>query len=364
MSLSPSKLSDAAGCIRRFAWDEVDPLPYVQNREAELGQAVHRVGQDYHEIGKAPDPNTDEGKIFRPALPHVPTPRKGTCEGKFDFRVGALEFTGVIDLSCNSGDLPGAWPGMPAVLDYKSIKALTAKRMLGVKLGKDMSRERWYELNKPSFLADLQALIYAAKRLVQTKQQRVFLRWLYLRRGEYDEKTGELVVKPKAEPRDTILTLAEVTEAFGRLVHPLATRLVQIRRDKTDPLSLPPNPNRCMLYGPKYACPRIGQCNLSANDALQLEDDSDMDLLDELMQEENEKPAPAREPEKPKGINPEPLKPASAAAKSANADTPAKSANADTANKQEQKAQNEAAKIGAAVVVIVSAIRDIWNSRA
>lgn len=297
MALSPSKLDEAADCIRRPAWQALDPLPYVQGREAEFGSLVHQVAEDYHTHGKAPDRNTREGQVFLPGLKYVPKPLCGRAEGKFRFRVAGVEFSGLIDLACSVGDLPAEHrPDLPAetpvVVDYKSVKALSARYMLD---------------GEQAFLCNRQALTYAAKRLVETRQQVCVLWWIYLRRGAWDEQRECWVGRPAAELRWSAVSLAQVTEAFGRLIHPLAVKLTQIKLTKPNPLDLPPNPDSCLRYGPKYACPRIKQCQLTLAD--QLKEMDVRDLLDELNAEEGPvEPAPAKAAKKAKGINPEPIK--------------------------------------------------------
>lgn len=296
MAHSPSKLDESADCIRRFAWQVVDPLPYTKSPEAELGDLIHAVGEDYHTHGKMPDSATVAGKAFKPALQYVPRPLTGNAEGKFRFRVAGQEFSGRIDLSCHVRDLPCPPPGWdpdwPVVIDYKSVKALSKRYMLE---------------DRSDFLQNRQAIVYAAKRLVETKATHCVLWWIYLRRPSLNE-AGQYVGRPAAELRFACVDLREITEAFGRLVFPLAQKLTQIRTNKTNPLDLDPNPESCLRYGERYACPRIKQCNLDLADTLKgLED---VDLLDEMQAETSapetkEQPKPAAR--KTKGINPEPL---------------------------------------------------------
>jgi hypothetical protein len=298
VALSPSKLDEAADCIRRPAWQAIDPLPYEQGEAAALGSEIHQVAEDYHTHGKQPDRSTPAGKAFYPALAYVPRPLSGTAEGKFSFRVAGLEFSGLIDLACSVADLPQDWvphtnidgteapewdPAWPVVIDYKSVKALSKDYMLN---------------DKASFLQNRQAIVYAAKRLVETRASNLVLWWIYLRRPQWDEQKKVWTGRPKAELKYALVSLAEVTEAFGRLVVPVAKRLTIIKAEKPNPLDLPPNPDSCLRYGSKYACPRIKQCNLSVAEEL-----SGMDLLDE-MNAETAAPVTAEVAKPKKGINP------------------------------------------------------------
>lgn len=249
--------------------------------------------------GKAPDESTIAGRAFLPALPYVPRPRSGTAEGKFELTLGKLGFRGMIDLACTVGDLPDAAEfdyaeDVPVVIDYKSVKSLGADKML-----KD----------EAEFLNDPQAIVYATKRLVQSKSKWVVLRWIYLRRAaEWDGQEWKPKGKPKAQPQTVVLSREQVEDAFRRIIFPLANQLVQIKLTKPDPLSLPANADSCMRYGPKYACPRIGQCNLSPMEKITMARDllAELDSEEETqVKEEPKKAAPA--PKAGKGINPPPL---------------------------------------------------------
>jgi hypothetical protein len=243
------------------------------------------------------------GRVFAQALPYIPRPGVGKAEGEFTANVSGSDYLGFIDLQCMIEDLPGSDDcDMPVVIDYKT-KA-TIRR-----------GDRRNVLEGPGdFLDDPQAILYAAKALVQHKADKVHLRWIYL------QAEG----KPKAFCSDATLSKGEVSAAFGRIVHPIAKQLDALRPamlDGTlDPLTLPPTPATCRKYGEKYACPYESVCNLPPGADLAIMDDentqgdTDMDLLAKLQNQAKTttqpqaetKPAPVAPPvaEAPKGINP------------------------------------------------------------
>lgn len=250
--ISASQTDKARECLRKLFLDWEVPYDQraPQSEAAALGGDVHKVGEDYHNLGTMPDESTPAGRVFMPALAHIPHPRVGRAEGKFHMTLFGVEYEGLIDLSCMTGDLPGTAhldPAMPAIVDYKT--------------GKDPGKSL---LEGPGeFMDDPQALLYAMKRLAQTGADQVYLRWLGL-------KTEG---RPKAYPSNCVMPRKETAEAFVRVVHPVAEALVFLKAKKKangglDPLTLPPNPARCLKYGAKYPCPWIERCALTPREML------------------------------------------------------------------------------------------------
>jgi hypothetical protein len=265
--ISASQTEKGLSCLRRFLMDWRVPFADrpPKSPEALFGSDLHSVAQAYHQRGVEPDPLSLAGQMFGPARKYAPKPGIGRVEGEFHLTVSGVLYQGFIDLECMSDDLPGARKlGIPAVVDYKGKKTLSEPSILE---------------GEGAFLNDPQALIYAARTLVKYKASEVYMRWIYVKRDG----------KPGAKPQDAILSRKEVTAAFGRLIHPTALVLVQLKQKKDlDPLRLPPSPASCMRYGPKWACPWIDTCNLTPDEKLAgLEDkkptkESMMDLLAEL----------------------------------------------------------------------------------
>lgn len=248
MANSASQIKLARECLRYWAWDYLSEprIPREPNTNAELGKAVHAVAENYHARGQAPDRDTPAGAVFMPALAWVPRPGTGRTEGGFDLTVSGVEYMGYIDLEVQARDLPSVPDNetAPAIVDYKSVKSLDKRRMLK---------------GPGEFMNDPQAILYAARTLVKHRDaDRVLLRWLYLRTEG----------SPKAAPQDCLVSRAEVEDAFGRIVHPIAAHLDALRVEKPHPKDLTPTPSRCMKYGKAYPCPHIARCELTAKEQL------------------------------------------------------------------------------------------------
>jgi hypothetical protein len=89
------------------------------------------------------------------------------------------------------------------------------------------------------FAKDEQALLYAAIALVlHPKDDYVLLAWIY-----YATEGA-----PHAEPRYALLSRKEVLTQFAAVVHRWSVPLIQLRRAKPDPLTVPPNTSNCWKY--------------------------------------------------------------------------------------------------------------------
>jgi hypothetical protein len=270
---SPSATSKVKGCARKFALGLFEP--YVQGPEAALGDQLHDQADDYQSFGKAPDLTTTAGLMLDVGMPYMPHPRTGTAEGKVSWITpDGLRHNFRMDLRGFVRDLPQTIPGidpdMPYVLDYKSQK------------DKD-GREKDSQLrDKASFLADEEAILYAFKAMYDSNKRECYLRWLYLRGPKWDSVTGlPGKLRPKATPRDVIVSLDEVVSAYHRTYAPFAKVVDQIYdvKDKKkltvlSAMSLPPNPFQCTKYGAKYACPHIDRCALPPDSLLTTQEES------------------------------------------------------------------------------------------
>lgn len=271
--ISASQINTHNLCPRLYAGGYLCGWPRDQSPPTEaqaLGKGVHKQAELYFSEGKAPD-DTRAGNLFTLALPWLPPPRTAgmRAEGESTLSLSGVDYILVLDLQYTDSD------GTPVVLDFKTTANLK-KAFLGT---------------KEAALQNPQVLIYAVKALVQTKAPQVRIRWVYI-------KTTR---KYKCEVADYTLTKAEVEEAFGRLVHPKARHLTQLKTKRANGgpeaeklfFSFDPNWDACYTYGP---CKYLAKCKAG----LQESDMSD-DLLAELE-------AATMAGKKGKGVNPEPLK--------------------------------------------------------
>jgi hypothetical protein len=245
--ISASAVSLAHRCLRRAAFkygSDLAPEPEPETEALSTGKQGHTILEAYQKEGTAP-PQTPLGDLCRKGLPWLPRPLSANAEGKFEVQISGVPYLGFIDLETNNYRVvPGIKDGgIPAIIDYKFSRA---PETYGVQEPKD-------------FLRDPQALLYAAWSFVKYGQSHVFLRWLKF-------KTQG---PPKAYPVDAVLTRAEVTRAFGRIVHPQASTLLRIRDRNNDPNAYAPNFEACNDFGRQ--CPYFRHCKRSS-----------MTLLDEM----------------------------------------------------------------------------------
>lgn len=255
--VSASQVSRARGCLRRWAWERVAPVPPKLEHESRLqvGRDVHAVAEAYHKSGQAPDRSSPAGRVFLPALPYLPPPRSGQAE--LQVFLYEPDFVGYVDLLAPARDMPG-FPAGPewVVLDYKTKDSFSSKGMF---------------TGPGDLLTDVQALVYSTWFFRANPDQTCLgLRWLYLR----------VSGRPAARVCDAILTREQVQEAYERLVRPTAERLIALRSKPLEPLTLEPNPLECTRYGARYACPYISRCQLTP--AQKLEGAMNMGLLEDL----------------------------------------------------------------------------------
>ncbi len=274
---SPSAIDKARVCIRRWAWDQVDKLPYVQSAEAEFGDKAHAMREAYFRDGTPPDESTQEGRAAAHGLAHLPHPGISTrAEVKAEFdHEGVRIFMRVDLLEQDEMHDPAEWL---VIYDHKFVKDL---------------HKGWHDraeaLNDPQFIA---YMVWAFKKYPHL--DKVGARWVYTTRPVLSERTGRYG-SIKSEPRDLDVTRAEAFEAWDRVCKPVTQVMYQIRKKKVHPLALPPNADACYMYGPRYACPRVGQCNLTDSDQLKGDQVIMEDVLEQLraLAASSETPPPA-----------------------------------------------------------------------
>lgn len=234
--ISASQIESHNICERLYGGRSLCGFPYVKNEAASLGSETHKTAEDYHNRGKRPDRTKLSGRLFLLALPYAPLPGVGRSEGEFKARIGGIDYRGIIDHITDDNT---------HVTDYKTTSDIKADYILRI---------------KEQFLKNPQALIYAVKALVKSKADHVKLTWIYMEakwKGK-DEKKEK--VATKAEAFSAILSKAEVEEAFGQYVHPVAEKLVQLRKNRVDKkapekeklarfFSLTPNFDSCYKFG-------------------------------------------------------------------------------------------------------------------
>lgn len=333
----------ASRCLRRAGFKycsdaEQEPRPDETDGRS-IGQLLHDAQEQYHKAGTVPEVGTDVGGMFRAGLPYLAPPRTGSCEQRREIVIAGHRYTILMDWYGESAHLPGAPENLPAILDHKTS---SYPQRYGVGLAPD----------KPP-IEDVQVTLYSAFALVDSRQDKVFGRWLY-----YPTK----VKRKKAIPSDFTLTKGQVEESFGERIYPVSNLLKKVHAERPDPNSLAPNPMACNDFGRLcwFSQENGGPCRLTDQDlkdalARELERGDGMGLRDKA--KAAEKTVVADDP----GINPpdeikelppelkEEEKPAPAAKKPA------------TSRKPKAAAGNQAEDIGKGVLAVLDAIKERWG---
>jgi hypothetical protein len=213
--ISASALETARGCLRKWAWTAIAGLPRTSTPAAEEGTRIHAVLEEYLTTGRT-DLHSREGRILTPALAYLP--RYGEASPEVHWTTLDGQFHGFID-----AEAPGR------LWDLKTTGNLL------------------YAKTPETLRTDVQALLYAHSHLERHDVPEVRATWVYTRR------TPE---RPSALPVDTTFRRDDVAAAVES-IRTDAERLVQLRRDKTDPMGLAPNPEECSRYG---GCPYQDHC--------------------------------------------------------------------------------------------------------
>ena len=254
--VSPSAIKTTQGCERKWVLDFT--AERLETEKQKLGTELHGVQQAYLTVGKAQDRSTKVGAMALAGLPHMPPPRSGHVETKATLTKGGIQYVLIMDYHGPSSLVPGAPPGMPAVIDHKTSSDPARYGLWG----------------HDALVQDPQALIYAAKAFEDAPEaDNLFLRWLYYWSSR----------KSKALPSDTIITRAEVERYWAAYVHPWAQRIIELQTQmpegRTNALknsslinfgnSLPGNTQECDKYsGCQHAESRGGSCRLSPSEKL------------------------------------------------------------------------------------------------
>lgn len=221
---SPSQLSLAGRCLRRWAFAYRRGIRGPSGDAAEAGTRTHAVLEDHFRDGTKIDPELawkkyPIGAMAATMAALVPDPTNGpyAIEGDFVYDYEGYQFTGRIDLQQNR--LLHDWKTTSKAKYIKTPEALRT---------------------------DMQALVYA-NRLVAEGGAPVELHWV----------TGVWSTM-KATRVHLRLLPSEVADGVGEIVLPVVRSIHDIPAD-VDPLTLPPNEDDCGLF-PPHGCEWQSQC--------------------------------------------------------------------------------------------------------
>lgn len=276
--LSATQIETFRLCRRKWAWNYIDGVTGEPNKFAGMGVLVHQVLAAWLAEGKAPDPDTEEGRVATAALKHLPQPGPDLfIEQYLELNREAALYRGYSDLIYKGSD------GVPVVHDHKTT--------LDFKWAKTEDELR----------NDVQAPLYAMAAMEAFDSQEVELRWAYLRtRG-----------KPASKLIKIRLTKAEAEKAMVAIdataVDIYAAYLAQKPARETEF-----NPGACDMFG---GCAYRELCNLSPIE--RIKSLMEKETLAEKMKRRKEEQkkvdvAPINAPEAPPESLPEPVRTAPA----------------------------------------------------
>jgi hypothetical protein len=225
--LSASQIELFRRCNRRWFFRYCTNLPKPAfNAATSLGTRVHRIAEVYQQTGTVLADDTDALAIFMPMMPHMPHPKTGKAEHRFDFDYEGVAYMGYMD-----------WRGPGAVYDYKTSSDPAKYGLQG----------------ETCFLTHVQPLIYAQSALLEEKAEAVYLRWIY----------GKTKGKPKAHKVEATLSSKAVVPQFHTVVQAPAKEIVRLRvLSDLNQSQLVPNRSACYDFG--TACEYMAHCQPDA----------------------------------------------------------------------------------------------------
>jgi len=230
-ALSPSQVSTAKRCLRKWAFQYIAKLPRVETPALAFGKKLHAYAEDWLLHEQPPDNTTPEGRLFLEGIPLLPRPRAPGMhvEKHLALVFEDIKWHGYKDVEIDE------WRGMPCVIDHKT----------------SADPERW-GLTKATLPNDLQAALYGLHGLDGDVR---WLRWLY-----YDKK------HKSAYPVDVELLRSQLEDALGAHV-PIARKILTLKSElsaRPDLVAecnrLEHNPSDC--GGTGRGCDFARECNL------------------------------------------------------------------------------------------------------
>lgn len=274
---SAAQLTTARQCMRKWAWKYIAGIDEPPSQPLELGKKVHSILEAYLKDGTVPDPNETwrfkpgarlfyVGKIALTMFSAImPKPGTGTVEGGLTMTISGVKLRGFID-HWNFDPTAGE-EGRITIIDHKTSS----------------DPEKWGKTPE-TLLDDVQPIVYARMLLERHPGADVTCFWNY---GSTD------AVQRKAKVVGIDMSPGAVYAKFENDVVPLARVLRSHVEAKTDPLSLPPNPDICDMFG---GCPHRSRCNLSTKDRIGAFVMAGSSLIDSLLATNPGAAAPALPP--------------------------------------------------------------------
>lgn len=217
-AFSPSGISSALECARKWGWHYISKIPGKQHASARKGELVHYHLEQYLEHGNPPPVShadielRDAAKVAVLGIHFLPPPKSPdvVVERGFLFEYGGIWFRGFVDFE-----------EPKRINDHKTSKDIAA-----------------YSKSEDDLFEDPQAVIYAWEKMQRQNLDWVDLRWIY-----YPSEG-----KQKAQTREIRMTREHARVRMDAIVE-LCKTLDSALRTGRDPATLPPTVSACGGFG-------------------------------------------------------------------------------------------------------------------
>lgn len=230
--ISPSQLSEAADCLRKWGYKSIEGIQPEAAASAQFGTDTHLYLERYYRTfgAELPDVNQKPGLAAMAGLAIIPQPRPLSPkwpgpEFKFEFMLGAVRYKGTIDLMYVDEEDENC----AVILDHKTSS----------------DPQRWGKTSE-DLASDYQRVIYSVAALRHFDTDKSRARWVYYRsRPPYE--AFEVPFGPES---------ADATLIRFEKIHATSVELVKLRA-KYRASDLPKNEASCEKYG---GCPFKARC--------------------------------------------------------------------------------------------------------
>lgn len=253
-SVSASQINTFVECPRKWAFSKLEKIKTPTQRNALVGERVHKILEDWLSKGVAPDPEErlvidnvefHPGRSAYGGMHHLPPPGQHLdLEGNFHMR----HWTGRVDFAWaslnNQYVMPvhyGVEGVIPGIGDHKTTG----------------SKNFQYALDEETLRTDAQGIIYANAILEHFPlAKETDLLWVY-----YSQH------KPHVSKKVHLRVHRDESRYRLEPLDKLAVELIKLRGSDRKAADLPPNLDSCKKYG---GCPHISYCPVSGVERLRV----------------------------------------------------------------------------------------------
>lgn len=246
-SVSPSELSVARACLRKWAFQYCQAEKKVDHPGVHTGKKLHAMAEAYVLRGEQPKRHDPIGEAFIEALPHLPAPRSESMiiEQTITFMWGGVLFEAIPDILDPD-------PAHVFVWDHKTSENPKA---YGLHTKDEKANDEQTIINLAGAMINTHATqgtfrhVYYQKTRAMLQMERELVDPADTEMLEkYDKKIKRGRVSPMAFATDAGFSWAEITERMNTLVMPTSREIITLRGPR-DPFTVTPNPGECDAFG-------------------------------------------------------------------------------------------------------------------